>query len=108
MKKKEITLETIANSIDLLAIDMREIKTNIKVLKEDVMVLKVDVCELKKDVSKLQENVGLIKLDISQLRKDVNRMDENLLDTQEGVRIILELAKGNDGRLGYFQIATAH
>lgn len=125
MKKKEITLEHIAEKLNvlnsmatdihILKTDMSELRTDVKilredvsVLKEDVEVLKIDVSGLKTDVSKLKEDVNLIRLDISQLRKDVDHIDENLLDTQDDIRIILELAKGNDGRLGYFQIATPH
>ncbi len=103
MKKKEITLEYIAeklNALDSIAVDIR-------VLKTDVAELRVDVGVLKKDVSKIQEDVVLIKLDITQLRKDVDRHYHEFLDTQDDVQKILEIAKGGDDRLGFWQIATA-
>lgn len=89
MKKKEITLEYIAEKLNVL----------------DSVALDIQV--LKENVSKLQEDVALIRLDTTQLRKDVDRHYHEFLDTQDDVQKILEIAKGDDDRLGFWQIATA-
>jgi len=79
MKKKEITLERIVEKIDSIALDVRN----------------------------LRADVQLLRLDSQQFRKDLNCLDERTSDMQDDIRIILELAKGNDGTLGMWQIATA-
>lgn len=79
-KKKEITLEYIDEKLDKLAREIAEMRTDIR----------------------------SVRFDGHDFRKEIERLDKRLTDTQDDVQKILEIAKGGDNRLGFWQIATAH
>ncbi|MBP9701984.1 MAG: hypothetical protein KBD47_03340 [Candidatus Pacebacteria bacterium] len=79
MKKKEITLQTIADSIHTLSSDVKDLSTT----------------------------VDLLRLDSIQLRKDLNKLDERTLDMQEDIHIIVDILKDRDNRIGLLELAVA-
>lgn len=79
MKKKEITLQTIADSIHTLSSDVKDLSTT----------------------------VDLLRLDSIQLRKDLNKLDERTLDMQEDIHIIVDILKDRDNRIGLLELTVA-
>jgi archaellum component FlaC len=76
--------------------EIKDIKQDVGILKEDVSGLKQDVSILKEDVSGLKQDVGILKEDVTSLKQDIirieNKMDDKfgaLFDgyTQHGVRL---------------------
>ncbi len=124
-KKKEITLEHIAESINLLSqdfkagysvlkydnyrlkIELNFLQLDVKQLKNNVGILQLDVDKLKTDVAEIKDDVKLVKLDITQLKKDYSRLDERTLDVQEDIHIIIDILKNRDNRIGLLELAIA-
>ncbi len=75
-------------------VNIRELKEDAGVLKQDVSGLKEDVGVLKQDVSDLKEDVGVLKQDVSGLKEDVGVLKQDVSGLKEDVGVLKQDVSG--------------
>lgn len=77
---------TESEKMDLILLELKEMRTDVSELKEDVSGLKADVSELKADVSGLKTDVSVLKKDVFRLERDVSGLKQEM----SGIKLHLE------------------
>ncbi len=98
---------TDSQKLDLLLSEMKEVKTDVRLLKEDTRTLKEDVHLLKANTQTLKEDVHLLKKDTQTLKDNMQKLNEKT-DALENRTIHTELMLENEIRINIQRVAEGH
>ncbi|MCI8531791.1 MAG: hypothetical protein HFI17_03705 [Lachnospiraceae bacterium] len=91
MKEVKEDVRSLKDDVCTLKGEMKEIKEDIRILKEDVHTLKGEMKEVKEDVRILKEDVRILKEDVQLLKKKVTCIELHLENsTDHNIQLIAE------------------
>ena len=72
----------VLEKLDALGTDVKEIRTDVNVLKDDVREIRADVNTLQDNVKKLQTDMIVLQNDVKELRSEQELLEELCTDFQ--------------------------